>query len=349
MRLSKSRAVGFTLVELLVVIAIIGILIAMLLPAVQAVREAARRTQCLNNLKQVGLATLNYESTYSQLPPGSISRQKSDNFFIDINGNNHPISEAKGSQASSLVFIAPFIEQVNLQGFNNANLDIAQPDDTPRYDNLRGGGADPQAFEVAQFEIPTYRCPSTGEHDVTLTLRVGLTNYYLTGSEAARKAVRPTNYMANAGLLGSRSNRDAFTYTPGGQRIGTVKALRGPLSDRSRETFGSLTDGSSNIVMYAETREFQIPGTPDIWVLPGWFGASYYYSIIGFGRTFKNGSGQTLPEQSVSSNHTGGACIVLCDGSTHFGSDSVFQDVTEFLWVRLNGIADGAVVDKTEF
>jgi prepilin-type N-terminal cleavage/methylation domain-containing protein len=91
-----QRRVGFTLVELLVVIAIIGILVALLLPAIQAAREAARRSQCQNNLKQIGLATLNYEGTFSSLPPGGIGG--------GVNGND-------GFGHSWLVQIMPFVEE----------------------------------------------------------------------------------------------------------------------------------------------------------------------------------------------------------------------------------------------
>src|SRR5512136_760636 len=94
----QSKRTGFTLVELLVVITIIGILIALLLPAVQAAREAARRMQCVNNLKQIGLACMNYESTHACLPPGT-----------------------KGSLWGTwMVFVLPFVEQQALYNAWNA-------------------------------------------------------------------------------------------------------------------------------------------------------------------------------------------------------------------------------------
>src|SRR6188508_50287 len=87
---------GFTLVELLVVIAIIGVLVALLLPAVQAAREAANRTQCANNLKQLGIGLHNYHDTLKILPPGAL--------WIDMNNVTH-------NRGSGLVHLLPFIEQ----------------------------------------------------------------------------------------------------------------------------------------------------------------------------------------------------------------------------------------------
>lgn len=100
------RRPGFTLVELLVVIAIIGILVALLLPAVQAAREAARRTQCVNNMKQMVMATLNYESTYKRLPPGRLGCDQ---------GSSEPYCPKAAPKAangtSAFALILPYIEQ----------------------------------------------------------------------------------------------------------------------------------------------------------------------------------------------------------------------------------------------
>lgn len=96
--LAESRPLGFTLVELLVVIAIIGILVALLLPAIQAAREAARRSQCTNNLKQVGLALLNFENSQGKLPPAGVTN--ADGRLIFGNSNR-----------SSFVFLLPYLEE----------------------------------------------------------------------------------------------------------------------------------------------------------------------------------------------------------------------------------------------
>jgi prepilin-type N-terminal cleavage/methylation domain-containing protein/prepilin-type processing-associated H-X9-DG protein len=130
----KSNLRGFTLVELLVVIAIIGILIALLLPAVQAAREAARRSQCLNNLAQLGLAVHNYEAAYEMLPPGTVNPQG-------------PIRNApKGYHMGWLVQVLPFIEeQVTFQ-----------------YVDFSVGVYDDKNNPVAKTEIAGFACPSDG-------------------------------------------------------------------------------------------------------------------------------------------------------------------------------------------
>ena len=338
----KNSKNGFTLVELLVVIAIIGILIAMLLPAVQAVREAARRTQCLNNLKQIGLASLNYESANSNFPPGSINRQINSPFDFNLFGPT-PASEAKGSNLAGLTFILPFMEQLNLDQLVDADRSLTQLDSTPKWWELSGGAANPQSWEASQFDVSTFHCPSTGEHDVSLVTKLGFSAFAL--PDPANKTPAVTNYAANAGAIGGRSNKDpGFFNEAGGRVIGTLRSLRGPMSDRSRETFGSLTDGSSNIVLFAEVREYQ--GSADGQkFLPSWMGASFFFAIQGFNEVTREESGASFPRDSVSSNHTGGANFVLSDGSTHFGSTDGFGgDNLATVWIPLCGITDGNVV-----
>lgn len=154
-----GRRQGFTLVELLVVIAIIGILVGLLLPAVQAAREAARRMQCSNNLKQMGLAMLNYESTFNRLPAanaGSGCRSS----------GQCPTSTTGRARISGLVFMLPFMEQDNLYNlYANAN-------------SAPWSGA---AYWSTQIE--TLVCPS----DIQFRPRdnMAITNYSFCGGDAA--------------------------------------------------------------------------------------------------------------------------------------------------------------------
>lgn len=149
---------GFTLVELLVVIAIIGVLVALLLPAVQAAREAARRASCVNNQKNVCLAILNYEDTKKKLPPGRIA---CDNF----SGGGSPC-EGKAIPISGFWMILPQIEQAIL--FDQMSIDVDATDLSPvmRYSAendqavFRPWFLRPENKAIVQQRISVYRCPS---------------------------------------------------------------------------------------------------------------------------------------------------------------------------------------------
>lgn len=137
--LNRCRRIGFTLVELLVVVAIIGILIGMLLPAVQQVREAARRTACLNNLAQLGLGLHNYEYTFEHFPPG----------VVDTKG---PIlSVPVGQHVGFLVQVLPFVEQRGI---------------ADNFDQEAGTYAKVNA-PARMMEIPLFVCPSVGSQTNT--------------------------------------------------------------------------------------------------------------------------------------------------------------------------------------
>lgn len=238
---------GFTLVELLVVIAIIGILVGLLLPAVQAAREAARRMNCSNNLKQLGLATHNFESAYKRLPPGFLGPKP-------IGSDQWPPTE---EYVGHLVFLMPFFEQAQIYDRISAvhalDIDRIRSDFVPPLptSNLMYSPwfSKAASWNAAQFTIPTLLCPSDSSSSVSETV-VAIVPYSANATanptiftwtwNPPQPQIGKTNYLGNSGRMGQSLNP-------------TVNAFKGPFANRSKTRFGNITDGLTNTFLFGET------------------------------------------------------------------------------------------------
>ena len=328
----KRRA--FTLVELLVVIAIIGILIAMLLPAVQAVREAARRTQCQNNIKQVALACLNYESTFGRFPPGFLA---DDTIAARIGANTQSVGV--------FCYLLPYMEFNNVADLIEVNLN---PDIVaPAWQNFDPAGDMTFNTRLAsQTRIPSFECPS----DDTEPSRVIVEHYH--GSLFAHDTPRDnfefnieyglTNYSPIGGVLGTITidTELAFRDGPGSQWAG----YNGIFFNRSKTTFGEISDGSSNTLLFGEIAG-QSGGNDPIgyaWI------AAINLSMIGWEFDRFLSSGAPLSPNQLSnryldkynSYHPGVVNFARGDGSVI----SIPQSTDTTTMYRLSAMRDGNVV-----
>ena len=231
---SKPRS-GFTLVELLVVIAVIGILISLLLPAVQAAREASRRMQCTNHLKQMTLGTHNFHSAMSKFP-----------HMTGYRGGCENCPPATGFSVQAMIF--PYIEQ--MAGYEQFSAILSGDYRMPVC--FRAGDyqrINPDYQQVARTQIPIFHCPSDGGLNHTSNFSFQGTGYYQDGKAGAANVrydtnedptpTATTNYMASTGS-GTGWNYDSSVATDG---IFSMRVAR---------TFATLTDGSSNTVMFSE-------------------------------------------------------------------------------------------------
>ncbi len=253
--MNLSRKAGFTLIELLVVIAIIGILIGLLLPAVQAVREAARRTSCQNNLRQVSLAAMNYESAFKRFPPG---------FTQDYLPN--PTGSGSSYQGHSVFYyLLPFIEMTNLFDTMDANIPKA---------NVAHTATDGKAGTP----IATFLCPSDMLKNETIPYPESGTPIEYYGG---------TSYLANGGsrpIYATYSTNDGVFMATGSA---ARKAPTAPQAIICR--IADIIDGLSNTILFGEHRHED--RNFDTFTVAGWNSGS---TIRGWSRWYPAGGDNGL-------------------------------------------------------
>ncbi|MCC6492411.1 MAG: DUF1559 domain-containing protein [Pirellulales bacterium] len=367
---------GFTLVELLVVIAIIGVLVALLLPAVQAAREAARRSQCVNNAKQLALGCISYHDahktfpaalTYSEAALTAKGQSPSSMNGVDANPNHGP---------NWVVRILPFIEQQTLYN----SFDFAKYISAPENRIPRGQS------------IATMLCPS----DTSYSAEPFAVPAGVGGDNWARG-----NYGANSSLSHAKDGNIAYSpkHTDSapywfGASWGEFHWTRGIMGGNVALSITQIEDGTSNTVLVTELRAGLSPsdrrgiwamgmaGASSVWAhstddsigpnscLEGAdniFGSARVLQEAGEGTLLQNcmlpgGGGTGSNQASPRSQHLGGVNVAFADGSvafitenieTHHGDFNIAYDPDGFLdfgaWERIMCSSDGGVVDRGSF
>jgi len=315
------RPRGFTLIELLVVIAIIAVLVALLLPAVQQAREAARRSQCKNNLKQLGLAMHNYHDTFRKFPIGGwVGGQE-----VDL--------------GSYLTRILPYVDQAPLYNMINFSINVDS--------QVLPFGPAP-GTQIQTVLLPIYFCPSDDGGPIFFTSQ----NY--NGKPRAK-----TNYTGTIGNHNTNGNQSCATAwnllnTNGAVQNGDTRdpgRISGVLLKQPGcNGLEAVTDGTTNTILMGEIRPACSTHQQD-----GWHDSNAFWTLTenginfptcpgepGFTGTNCNQPGNNAwgTANGFRSRHVGGAQFVLCDGSCRF----ISQNVNLLTFQKLGDRRDGQVV-----
>jgi prepilin-type N-terminal cleavage/methylation domain-containing protein/prepilin-type processing-associated H-X9-DG protein len=363
---SPARPRAFTLVELLVVIAIIGVLVALLLPAVQMAREAARRTECNNNLKQIVLAQHNYHDTFKTFPMAT--------------GGTDGTADWTREAFSDKVAMTPFLELTNIK-------DNMNPRDYP-FDPGWYGGSNVAALSG---RLPVFNCPSQpntlfdGRGNHTYAVNSGTSHYPAhepTANNPGGAAAFPVTGTNAVGQQGGGGNGISY------YRIGGIRGLNWGRENEAKVTMSSISDGTSNTASYSEfviqnpaktnpndrkawreqvyhwqgsvdratstadarnrcLAETRFAGTDRM----NFRGRSWSWSFLGVGATYAH---ITLPNeksclggaendwtghtaQAAGSAHPGGVNVGLADGSIRFVAETVDKNIWWAIGTRNGG------------
>jgi prepilin-type N-terminal cleavage/methylation domain-containing protein len=320
-RVGHRHRPGFTLIELLVVIAIIAILIGLLLPAVQKVREAANRSTCQNNLKQLGLAAHNYASANdSKLPPGYLGS------YPSLADNPAPSGYSNAQYVGVLAYLLPYVEQDNIY----RNMTSGDTPGGPAYLNVTNLQSPwwyyDSTWNAANNRIKTFLCPSdnaqsaNNQSAMTATWSSGsgwtLTTAWFSGYSSLGR----TNYVGVAGYGGLGTGSDAYA---------------GVLANRTRTGIGTIQDGTSNTLLFGETMGDNRTRSTDLSAT--WMGVGALPTA--WGMTEDAGWWQ------FGSKHPGINQFTFADGSVR-GIRKVGSSGTGWLnYVYASGAAEGATID----